>query len=147
MHIEEEADLDAAALVKAATKLEKAEAKYRYTHDLLGSGHIKTGQTWDKMRRAGDYVRNLLKNTQNQTPKAKTPTSNEWLPIEAYKGGKIERWHKQYDCIFTVRLMSDSDKLFFGRDHKEWLEVTYANTWPEEAFDPYFRQASNPPKK
>lgn len=50
-------------LTEAASALEKAEATYRYCHDVLGGGDIKTGRAWDKMRRAGDRVRSLIKQT------------------------------------------------------------------------------------
>lgn len=41
-------------------ELQKAEAAYRYAHDILGSGDSKTGRAWDLMRRAGDAARALL---------------------------------------------------------------------------------------
>lgn len=52
--------IPAAELVEAAHELEKAEARYRYAHDILGSGDPKTGRAWDLMRRAGDKVREAL---------------------------------------------------------------------------------------
>lgn len=43
--------------------LARAEANYRSAHDLLGAADIRTGQAWDKMRKAGDIARAALSTT------------------------------------------------------------------------------------
>lgn len=47
-------------LVDALEGLQKAEADYRLAHDVHGSGDMRCGRAWDKMRRAGDKARAAL---------------------------------------------------------------------------------------
>lgn len=44
-------------LLQALEDLEIAEQIYRHNHDLHGAGDMRTGQSWDKMRKAGDRAR------------------------------------------------------------------------------------------
>jgi hypothetical protein len=47
-------------VVEALEKLQKAEAEYRYQHDLHGDDSKESGRAWDLMRRAGDAARAQL---------------------------------------------------------------------------------------
>jgi hypothetical protein len=47
-------------LFQALDKLQKAESKYRQTHDQFGTGNLDTGRAWDALRRAGDDARQVL---------------------------------------------------------------------------------------
>ncbi len=49
-----------AGLREALDELAQAESRYRYAHDILGAGDLKTGRAWDLMRRAGDKARATL---------------------------------------------------------------------------------------
>jgi len=48
-------------LADALGELAVAEARYRDMHDREGRHSILTGRAWDRMRRAGDAARELLK--------------------------------------------------------------------------------------
>lgn len=47
-------------LREGLANLERAESEYRWAHDTIGGGDIKTGRAWDLMRRCGDRARALL---------------------------------------------------------------------------------------
>lgn len=64
-------------LANAAYELEQAEAIYRYCHDVLGAGDIRTGRAWNKMRRAGDCVRDLLKTPPQDQQNIKAAISDQ----------------------------------------------------------------------
>lgn len=56
----QEAAAEILALRERLAELAKAEAQYRYAHDILGTGDTRTGRAWDIMRRAGDAARTIL---------------------------------------------------------------------------------------
>lgn len=43
-----------------AFRLAGAELNYRNAYEQHGAGHIETGRTWDKMRKAGDAIRDYV---------------------------------------------------------------------------------------
>ena len=47
-------------LVAASDRLQRAESRYRKSHDIHGADSMSTGQAWDIMRRTGDELRAIL---------------------------------------------------------------------------------------
>lgn len=43
-----------------AGRLAGAELNYRNAYERFGDAHIETGRMWDKMRRAGDAIRDYV---------------------------------------------------------------------------------------
>jgi hypothetical protein len=67
---------------------------------------------------------------------------DRWLPIAQYPKDNpvVERWHKIYKCTVSVKHRRAYS------DQCEWITGTLDNTWPEEAFAPFFKSLPTPPK-
>lgn len=65
----------------------------------------------------------------------------EWRPIEtAPRAGVVVRWHKVWNCPVAVERN-------LGRlsEALEWITACKSNSWPEEAFTPYWQPLPEPP--
>lgn len=69
----------------------------------------------------------------------------EWVPIAQYPDKDIPlvmRWHKLWKCPVAVQ-----HRRAYADNGCEWLGGTRDNTWPEEAFEPFFQVLPQPPTK
>lgn len=67
----------------------------------------------------------------------------EWVPIAQYPDKDIPlvlRWHKLWKCPVAVQ-----HRRAYAENGCEWLGGTRDNTWPEEAFEPFFQYLPQPP--
>lgn len=53
-------DAEIERLREAASSLEKAEHDYRLVYQSQGVGHIETSRCWERLRKAGDAVRQYI---------------------------------------------------------------------------------------
>lgn len=63
-------------------------------------------------------------------------TAPRWVPISEYPEHeilKVSRWHKLWKCLVSVE-----HRRAYAENGCEWLSGTKDNTWPEEAFEPFF---------
>lgn len=66
-----------------------------------------------------------------------------WAPITHYpidSAPMVSRWHKIWKCLVTVQ-----HRRAYAENGCEWLSGTKDNTWPEEAFEPYYMTLPEPP--
>lgn len=64
-----------------------------------------------------------------------------WQPIETIPkdGTVIQRWHRLWKCPVSVKFVKWAERRRIGvRMDCEWITGTLDNTWPEEAFEPYW---------
>lgn len=68
----------------------------------------------------------------------------EWYLTEVPKDRVILRWHLIYNVPISVKYLPE-DFVNQGRNKLDWIEATYAHTWPELAFSPYWAELPKPP--
>lgn len=59
-----------------------------------------------------------------------------WIPISEYPADSIKpilRWHKVWRCLVSVQ-----DRRAYAENGCRWISGTKDNTWPEEAFTPFY---------
>lgn len=69
------------------------------------------------------------------------PVDGGWIGCKdtpAPEDREIERWHKIYKCVVSVKISSHNHGY-------KWTDGTLSMQWPEESFLPYWREKSQPP--
>ena len=71
-------------------------------------------------------------------------TTDDWISIDQYPEDSpvVQRWHKIYKCIVSVQ-----HRRAYAENQCEWLNATLDNTWPELAFEPFFKPLPQPSTK
>ena len=75
---------------------------------------------------------------------SKSQEVDNWIPIAEYPKDSpvVQRWHKIYKCIVSV-YFSERASAAKGCD---WVTGTLDHTWPEAAFEPFFKPLPSAPK-
>lgn len=111
-----------AMLREALEELQKAEATYRYAHDVFGGGDLKTGRAWDLMRRAGDKARSAL-----QHPSTLALQSGEVREACNFPPGERFSFHDEpgeHDPCYVV--MPGGASLELNHDAGEGVDIARA---------------------
>lgn len=86
-HAQTPAD-DETELALLAKRISGAELNYRASYQVNGTSHIETGRRWDKMRKAGDAIRQYF--FEREEAVSDTSTSRNSTPWDAHHNRSYE---------------------------------------------------------